>query len=420
MKFLFKYPTRSRPDWFMDTLTAYYRKLSGRHEYRFVIALDNDDETMNNQQMRNWLNNQKHIEYFYADHANKIQACNTGIPDDEWDIIVLISDDMTPITPEFDNVIAGDMKDNFPDLDGVLHYWDGLTGQPVKEPGITAAPMTCSIMGRKFYDMMGFVYWPSYEGQWCDNDVTDLAKLKGKYWFSNDTIIRHDWKKHEKYSGDDNYTKGCSTYQSDKAAYEWRAKRNFPVSFSQGVEDYDIRKYFKDVYKGRFLDIGAADGVTFSNTRILYDMGFNGVAVEPSPNFCKALAENCPRVKIVQAALTDKDGPVELYHTPDFTSTLSESHKSRWEKVTQYTKLGVDGICWNTLMAEHGTDFDFINLDIEGQNVQAFKNMPFEYMYAAKMFCIEYDDGLDLIRGVLQSHGFRHLFVNGENLIMVK
>ncbi|MFH1718522.1 MAG: FkbM family methyltransferase [Planctomycetota bacterium] len=421
MNFLLKYPTRGRPDWFRQTLAAYYSKLSGRHEYRFVVTMDTDDESMNNAPMRNWLNGQSNLEYHYGGHKTKIEACNAGMPDDDWDIVVLVSDDMIPIVHGYDDIIARQMQASFPGLDGVLHFWDGYCGKPVLEAGKNAAPMTLSIVGRKFYDHMGFLYWPAYEGQWCDNDITDLAKIRGKYWSTEQTIIQHKWQEHGKYRGDEVYQKGCRAYQQDGAIYDWRFERKFPVKFSQNDEDSVIRKYFKDRYRGRFLDIGAADGVTFSNTRILYDMGWTGVAVEPSPNMCKAHAEHCPRTKLIPAALAEQDGPLEMYHAPGFVSTTNERHRDVWANGgVQYDKIGVDGICWQTLLANYGCDFDFLNLDIEGENISILKLIPKDYLERLRLVCVEYDNDAAAIRQVVEPFGFKLIHTTSENVLWAK
>jgi hypothetical protein len=320
MRFLFKYPTRGRPEWFRETLSEYYSKMSGNHQFQFVIAMDNDDEKMNKPAMRDWLNAQKNLSYFYSDHANKIQACNTGVPDDGWDILVLVSDDMTPIEQDYDNIIAQDMRREFPGLDGALHYNDGKTGKLLA---------SLSIMGRKFFERYGFVYYPAYKGTWCDNDFMDAAKQWGKYWYCDRTIIRHDWQKH---GGDEVYVKGNSTYHEDQDVYNWRKERKFPTSFSQNDEDSIIRRYFRDQFNGRFLDIGAGDGVCFSNTKLLYDMGWSGTAVEASPILCKNFSDNLERarVNLVQAALVEKDGPVDFWDAQgDFISTTSDAHKAQ-------------------------------------------------------------------------------------------
>lgn len=54
------------------------------------------------------------------------------------------------------------------------------------------------------------------------------------------------------------------------------------TNYSQNNEQEIILNYFGD-FKGRFLDIGAYDGVGFSDTRALLELGWSGVLVEPNP-----------------------------------------------------------------------------------------------------------------------------------------
>jgi len=54
-KLLIKFPTRNRPEKFKECFTEYINKLSGKHDVRFVITMDSDDPTMNNDEIRDWL-----------------------------------------------------------------------------------------------------------------------------------------------------------------------------------------------------------------------------------------------------------------------------------------------------------------------------------------------------------------------------
>ena len=63
-----------------------------------------------------------------------------------------------------------------------------------------------------------------------------------------------------------------------------------------------------------FLDIGAFDGISFSNTRLLFEEGWSGVCIEPcSKNYKKLelLYKDTP-VVTVKAAATDYEGELEL------------------------------------------------------------------------------------------------------------
>ena len=53
--------------------------------------------------------------------------------------------------------------------------------------------------------------------------------------------------------------------------------------YSQSGQDAFVLSYFNNKRNGVFIDIGANDGETFSNSRQLILDGWNAVLVEPSP-----------------------------------------------------------------------------------------------------------------------------------------
>jgi hypothetical protein len=50
------------------------------------------------------------------------------------------------------------------------------------------------------------------------------------------------------------------------------------VSYSQNKEEEVILNYFNG-HVGTFVDLGANDGITFSNTRALAERGWKGVLI---------------------------------------------------------------------------------------------------------------------------------------------
>ena len=56
--------------------------LSGKHSVQFVITMDEDDETMNNPSMRQWLTTRQQnadIEFFYGNSQSKVEAVNANL-----------------------------------------------------------------------------------------------------------------------------------------------------------------------------------------------------------------------------------------------------------------------------------------------------------------------------------------------------
>lgn len=70
------------------------------------------------------------------------------------------------------------------------------------------------------------------------------------------------------------------------------------VYYSQAGEDKFLEKLLPD--KGFFVDIGAYDGLKFSNTKRFYDKGWSGLAVEGTLKYFRALMVNMPSPNVVK------------------------------------------------------------------------------------------------------------------------
>lgn len=198
-------------------------------------------------------------------------------------------------------------------------------------------------------------------------------------------------------------------------------------NYSQNSEQEYILGYFNNNVKElKYIEIGGYSPFTFSNTRALYELGATGVIVEPSPICMKEFEkeyENEPRIKLVQAAITDSDGEVKFYESNgDAISSTSIEHKDKWEKgySVKYNEITVKSISMDTFLKEHGQDVDFINIDVESTNWQLFNLIPDWFFNRLKMICIEHDGKNVQMENKLKTFGFRKILFNGENLIMVK
>jgi len=219
MKILFKYPTYKRPEWFMQTLSTYYKMLSGKHEYQFSLSLNIDDDTMNNRPIIEWMDKCPLLSYRFGDHKNKIAAVNADMIGLDFDILFLISDDMIPIVQGFDDVIVKAMQEHFPDMDGALHYNDGCCGQD--------RTITLSIMGKKLYDRFGYIYHPDYASFYCDNEFTDEVRRMEKVIYIPEVIVKHDWKGFDK-NRDNVYKRNSRLGKGDGDVYNRRKAAGFP------------------------------------------------------------------------------------------------------------------------------------------------------------------------------------------------
>lgn len=215
MNILFKYATRSRPDLFKETLNKWYSMLSGKHEYQFIVSVDEDDLSMNNDQMKEFMQSKPGLTFHAGQSKSKIEAINADMEGVDFDILVVVSDDMIPQKMGFDDIIVGDMMQNYPELDGALSYWDGVRSDNL---------ITITIMGKKLYDKFGYIYNPEYKSLWCDNEFTDVVNEMGKVTYIRRLLIKHEW---VKYNNDELGRRNNVFLSLDKQVYNYRKMRGF-------------------------------------------------------------------------------------------------------------------------------------------------------------------------------------------------
>lgn len=184
---------------------------------------------------------------------------------------------------------------------------------------------------------------------------------------------------------------------------------------------------------GRFLDIGAFDGVTFSNTRGLAELGWSGVCVEPSPPaFCHLMRnyEGNANVRLVCAAvgggsLGGADIRLRTLHcntldatSADMLSTLEDSHRAKFEHYP-FRQIQVVVIDWDDLLLDMGLtepgDLQFVNIDVEGINQEVLESMPIR----PEMVCVEWDVNVDGDKpaATLAKFGYKNQKVIGGNIL---
>jgi hypothetical protein len=221
MKLLIKFPTRQRPQKFFAALNKYIELAKDLKNTGFLITLDSDDTSMNNEQIIDKLESYKKqikIVYFFGNSKTKIQAVNADVEKIVgWDVLLLASDDMIPIVNGYDETIRNDMHQHFSDTDGTLWYSDG--GQDRIN--------TLCILGKRYYERFNYIYNPEYISLWCDNEFTDVSVALNKVYRSNKVIIEHQHPAWQKSNSDLLYNRNDQYMNIDGATYQRRRLNNF-------------------------------------------------------------------------------------------------------------------------------------------------------------------------------------------------
>ena len=176
------------------------------------------------------VNEYKNIKIAYGKSDSKIHAINRNVNElaefwteaADWDIIVVMSDDMMFLMPNWDEIIRMEMKANFPDGDGYLHFQEKDTKRLLN---------VMEIMDRTYYERFGFIYHPSYLSLWCDNEKTELAKRLRRYKYIDTEIFVHENPAyaHSLHLRDEMFDRQQADWGADEANFYKRKALNFEI-----------------------------------------------------------------------------------------------------------------------------------------------------------------------------------------------
>lgn len=198
------------------------------------------------------------------------------------------------------------------------------------------------------------------------------------------------------------------------------------MKYSQNDEQLYIEDYFSDKPIGKFIDIGAYHITRFSNTRRLYENGFEGILVEPQPKNYSAIADHYkdePRIEVLNFAVGEPGNiDVDFYESDgDAVGTTDFEHMEKWKKGgVNYTKIKVKQVGVEDFFNQYGHGVDMISIDTEATNMVVFRHVPEWFWKEVKLVVIEHDGCQEEIEETLNKYGFSTLHVNNENIISAK
>ena len=155
-------------------------------------------------------------------------------------------------------------------------------------------------------------------------------------------------------------------------------------SFSQYGEDIIlsnilIRDGINLKNRGFYLDVGAHHPVRFSNTKLFYDLGWNGINIDPNEQTYEIFQKSRPRDINLELALGEKFNEMEFFKYDE--SALNSFVNREKELIdTPYFQSGskmvaittLEEILVNHLKGELPTP-NFLDIDVEGYELQVLK-----------------------------------------------
>jgi FkbM family methyltransferase len=172
---------------------------------------------------------------------------------------------------------------------------------------------------------------------------------------------------------------------------------------------------------GRLLDVGAGPVKQFSNSRVLIERGWEAVLIEGSPHYLLQLFEEYrshERVQLVHAIVHGSDhlGFAAFHYNDEMVSTISEKHFEVWrDKATFLGQYLTPVVPLQFIVDQFKPEFDFVSIDVEGRSADMITTA---VAANPKVICIEHDGRQDWV--MEQAPGYRQIFRNGVNLVLVR
>lgn len=156
---------------------------------------------------------------------------------------------------------------------------------------------------------------------------------------------------------------------------------SFKISYSQGCEDLSINSLISNDEKGSYIDIGAHDPSRFSNTRLLYELGWRGINIDADEELLpRFISERPDDVNICAAIGSEKEYVLHVFDEK-LVSTV-DSRKVELEvsigrrKVSERT---VKGVTLRSVLDKYYPQdrVSILLIDIEGSDFDALNSIDF-------------------------------------------
>lgn len=187
------------------------------------------------------------------------------------------------------------------------------------------------------------------------------------------------------------------------------------TSISQIKQDIKVLEFYKNKKGGYFVDIGANDGITISNTYLLEkDYEWNGICIEALPDKFQELVKNRKSINI-NKAVYNTNGEILDFSSDNLFSGVSKNIDNH---ITVLTKpiIKVETITLNDVLDQNNAPnfIDYLTLDTEGSELIILNSVNFD-KYKFGLIHVEHN-GVEPrrtnMKNLLLSKGYKYL---GEN-----
>lgn len=231
------------------------------------------------------------------------------------------------------------------------------------------------------------------------------------------------------------------TINFNKESLEFNNDMLKTYCFGQKCEDFLVNLIFQNKTEGTFLDIGAHDGVRFSNSFAFSKLGWKGICVEAHPDYFNICYKNRnnDNTKIYNIACSNKDSEGVTFFSnyrgslSTLNPNLNEKYKKEYKnyykdinysgKVNNFTNgpITISSITMNTLI-ENNKNFlnngiiDLITIDVDGSEEYVLGGFDI-LKYNPRVIIMEVSVVRNIVENYMIDKGYHLSYDNGLNVI---
>lgn len=153
------------------------------------------------------------------------------------------------------------------------------------------------------------------------------------------------------------------------------------ISYAQNYEDVMLFRALRDIERGFYIDVGAADPVDDSVTKAFYERGWRGINIEPVTHWFQRLVADRPHDVNLQLAVSDGPGQLHLFEVKDsgLSTTDPEFAARHAQAGHQICELDVNCLTLDEICEIHQVgEVHFLKIDCEGGEAATLRGFSLE------------------------------------------
>jgi len=157
------------------------------------------------------------------------------------------------------------------------------------------------------------------------------------------------------------------------------------MSYSQLGQDLEVLRFYNNKEEGFFIEVGANDGITLSNTYLLEKKyNWRGICCEPIPNCFEKLVKNRPNSICISEAVYNKSGLTLSFDVANDNQLLSgiSNYIDRHKKAVDVNKSTIEVKTISLVDVLNNSNapsfIEYMSLDTEGTEFEILKDFDFE------------------------------------------